>query len=33
MSRDQQRKGPARKSRADSDAIAWKDYPRIAPGE
>ncbi len=26
-------KGPARKRRADSGAIEWKDYPRIAPGE
>jgi hypothetical protein len=28
-----EQKGPARKRRADSDAIEWKDYPRIAPGE
>ena len=28
-----QQEGPARKRRADSDAIEWKDYPRIAPGE
>jgi hypothetical protein len=25
--------GPAPKRRADSDAIEWKDYPRIVPGE
>ena len=32
MSRAQQ-EGPTRKTRADSDAIEWKDYPRISPGE
>jgi hypothetical protein len=25
--------GRARRCQADSDAIEWKDYPRIAPGE
>lgn len=28
-----QQEGPKRKARADSDAIQWKEYPRIAPGE
>jgi len=28
-----EQKGPARKRRADSEAIGWKDYPRIASGE
>jgi hypothetical protein len=28
-----QQENPVRKNRADSDAIEWKDYPRIAPGE
>ena len=28
-----QQDGPARKRRADSAAIEWKDYPRITPGE
>jgi hypothetical protein len=32
VSRTEQ-KGPARKRRTDSDAIDWKDYPRIPPGE
>jgi hypothetical protein len=32
MSRAQQ-EGTARKYRADSDAIEWKDYPRILTGE
>lgn len=29
----EQKKGPARKDLADSEAIEWKDYPRIVPGE
>lgn len=33
MSGHPQQKGPARKRRADSDAIEWKEYPRILPGE
>ncbi len=32
MSRNQH-ESPARKSGANSDAIEWKDYPRIPPGE
>jgi hypothetical protein len=33
MTGDQQRNGPARKRPVESDAIEWKDYPQIAPGE
>ncbi len=33
MSRDQQQENPARKRRADSEAIEWQEYPRIGPGE
>jgi hypothetical protein len=32
MNREDQ-EGSRRKGRADSDAIEWKDYPRIPPGE
>jgi len=28
-----EQKGPARKRRAESPELEWKDYPRIAPGE